>query len=100
MTGLNVSSVYRKSQDEIRTILQDNNITKILVDIQDCGVRLYTFVWTLYDVMNAADRKIPIVVFDRPNPLGGDVVEGPVLERKVLTLRKSVRASSTWNDDR
>ena len=77
MTGLNVSSVYRKSQDEIRKILQENNITKILVDIQDCGVRLYTFVWTLYDVMNATDRNITIVVFDRPNPLGGDIVEGP-----------------------
>ena len=85
MTGLNVSSVYRKSQDEIRKILQENNITKILVDIQDCGVRLYTFVWTLYDVMNATDRNITIVVFDRPNPLGGDIVEGPVLERKLYS---------------
>jgi len=55
----------------------------ILVDFQDVGIRLYTFIWTLFDVMQAAaglGKASPtVVVLDRPNPIGGVVVEGPVL---------------------
>lgn len=84
-TGLPVLSVYRKNADEICYAIRSVNATTVLVDIQDVGTRLYTFVWTLFDVMAAvaADDKScgvqRFVVLDRPNPLGGRVVEGPLL---------------------
>jgi len=83
VTGLNVSSVYKKDSTFIRSKL--DNVTKVLVDIQDCGVRLYTFIWSLYDVMNAAPEHVSFVVFDRPNPLGGEIVNGPILESKLYS---------------
>jgi uncharacterized protein YbbC (DUF1343 family) len=51
-----------------------------VVDLQDVGTRVYTFAWTLLECMRAcAEAKIPLVVLDRPNPLGGLVAEGPML---------------------
>ena len=54
-------------------------IDVIVYDIQDIGIRSYTFATTLYYVMEAAaKRKIPIIVLDRPNPMGGIIVDGPM----------------------
>lgn len=84
-TSLPVYSVYRKSAADICAAIRALNTTVVLVDIQDVGVRLYTFVWTMFDVMAAVAGDIRncglerFVVLDRPNPLGGIVVEGPVL---------------------
>lgn len=53
----------------------------ILYDIQEVGARSYTYTTTLYYVMEeAAKRKIQVIVLDRPNPMGGIVVDGPMLE--------------------
>ena len=53
----------------------------LVFDLQDMGVRFYTFVSTLFLCMQAAaERGIPLVVLDRPNPIGGTRVEGPLLE--------------------
>lgn len=86
-TGLPVYSVYKMNQTEIEALLVDQNITTVLVDMQDVGVRLYTFQWTMYNVMNAASavfnstaRSTRFVVCDRPNPLGGVLVDGPMLD--------------------
>lgn len=85
-TGLPVYSVYKMNQSQIEALLIDQNITTVLVDMQDVGVRLYTFQWTMYNVMNAASallkttsRSTRFVVCDRPNPLGGVLVDGPML---------------------
>ena len=59
----------------------------IVVDMQDVGVRLYTFIWTMYKVMqatslynsDAAPYPVRFLVCDRPNPLSGLLVDGPVL---------------------
>jgi len=52
----------------------------IAVDIQDVGVRFYTYVWTLSYVLEAAaSAGLPVIVFDRPNPIDGVHVEGPAL---------------------
>jgi uncharacterized protein YbbC (DUF1343 family) len=60
----------------------------LLYDIQDIGSRFYTYISTLGECMQAAaDRKIPFIVLDRPNPLGGEITEGPVLD---LTFRSFV----------
>lgn len=53
----------------------------IVVDIQDIGIRTYTFISTLYYVMqSAAEYQKPVIILDRPNPLGGMIVDGNVLD--------------------
>lgn len=58
-------------------------IDVLVYDIQEIGCRSYTYASTLFYVMEeAAKRKIPVVVLDRPNPMGGKVVDGPMLSDK------------------
>jgi uncharacterized protein YbbC (DUF1343 family) len=58
-----------------------DGLDALLVDLQDVGARYYTFIWTLLLCMEAAwEKGIAVVVPDRPNPLGGALVEGPTLE--------------------
>jgi uncharacterized protein YbbC (DUF1343 family) len=52
-----------------------------IIDLQDVGTRIYTFAWTIQNCLIAcAAAKIPVVILDRPNPLGGLVAEGPLLD--------------------
>lgn len=58
-----------------------DGIDLMIVDLQDVGARYYTFIYTLLYMMEAcAERGIPILVCDRPNPLGGQLIEGPILD--------------------
>jgi uncharacterized protein YbbC (DUF1343 family) len=53
----------------------------LAVDLQDVGTRVYTFIWTISYCLQACQiAGIPLVVLDRPNPLGGEVCEGPLLQ--------------------
>ena len=53
----------------------------LLVDLQDVGTRVYTFVWTLQNCLKAcAGQNIEVIILDRPNPLGGTACEGAVLD--------------------
>ncbi|MCP5509393.1 MAG: DUF1343 domain-containing protein [Chlamydiales bacterium] len=64
-----------------------SGIDVIIYDIQDIGVRSYTFATTLYYVMEAASQnKVPIIVLDRPNPLGGVMVDGPMMCPKMRSF--------------
>src|SRR6185312_1224897 len=57
-------------------------IDVLVVDIQDVGARIYTFIYTMANCLRAAARKgLPVIVCDRPNPIGGVAVEGPMLEK-------------------
>lgn len=59
------------------------NVDVLVFDIQDIGVRFYTYISTMSVCMEAAAEKgIPFVVLDRPNPINGRTVEGPLLDRK------------------
>jgi len=59
------------------------NVDVLVFDIQEIGCRSYTYISTLFYVMEeAATLKIPVVVLDRPNPMGGLVVDGPMLKNK------------------
>ena len=50
-----------------------------VIDLQDIGTRYYTFIWTLYLLLKACSTKgIQVVVLDRPNPINGVTVEGPI----------------------
>ncbi|KAH3744654.1 N-acetylmuramic acid 6-phosphate etherase [Pelomyxa schiedti] len=77
-TGLPVYSLYdRATRMPNRQHLQ--GINSVICDIQDVGVRFYTFVWSLYYTMEAAaEGGVEVIVLDRPNPLG-DGVAGPLL---------------------
>lgn len=77
-TGVQEFSLYGVTKKPTKEML--NNVDVLLFDIQDIGSRAYTYIYTMAYVMSAAaENNIPIVVLDRPNPLGGLLVEGPVL---------------------
>lgn len=79
-TGLKVISLYGKNKKPSAEALK--GIEVILFDIQDVGVRFYTYISTMHYVLEAAaENNIPVVILDRPNPLGG-CVDGPLLETK------------------
>ncbi len=78
-TGLPVHSLYGEHREPTAAMLR--GIDVLVFDIQDVGARPYTYPYTLAGVLRAAKRAgIPVVVPDRPNPIGGTQVEGPVLE--------------------
>lgn len=77
VTGIPVYSLYGKTRKPSPEMLKDIDI--LVYDIQDIGSRSYTYISTLGLVMEAAAEKgIPLVVLDRPNPLGGIRMEGAV----------------------
>ncbi len=78
-TGVAVFSLYGASRKPTSRMLR--NVDVLVFDIQDIGVRFYTYISTMGLAMQAAAAaRIPFVVLDRPNPLGGDYVSGFVLE--------------------
>ncbi len=81
-TGLPVVSLYGEDAASLRPTRESlGGLDAIVVDLQDVGSRYYTFVYTMAYVMEAArPLDLPVVVLDRPNPIGGERVEGPVLE--------------------
>ncbi|RKX60968.1 MAG: DUF1343 domain-containing protein [Thermodesulfobacteriota bacterium] len=75
-----VFSLYGKDREPSPDQL--SGIDLLVVDLQDVGCRVYTFIWTLYLAMKAcAKAGVGIAVLDRPNPLGGEVIEGNLLAR-------------------
>lgn len=79
LTGIKVFSIYGKFREPSQEMLDGIDI--MVYDIQDVGVRSYTFISTLGLVMRACAKKgIEVMVLDRPNPLGGLKVEGCVVE--------------------
>jgi uncharacterized protein YbbC (DUF1343 family) len=78
-TGLPVYSLYGDAKRPTPEMLK--NIDALVFDIQDVGTRFYTYITTMAYCMEAAAKaKIPFFVLDRPNPIGGEQVEGPVLD--------------------
>ena len=80
-TGLPVYSLY--GNQKIPTAAMLKGVDVLVFDIQDVGARPYTFVSTMADAMKAAAKYHKAFwVLDRPNPVGGEMVEGPVLDPK------------------
>ena len=76
-TGLPIFSLYGKTRKPSPESLE--GVDALVYDIQDVGARFYTYISTLGLVMEAAKEKgIPVYVLDRPNPIGGLAVSGPV----------------------
>ena len=78
-TGRPIWSLYGSTRRPTSAMLKD--ITLLVFDIQDVGARYYTYLTTLVYVMEeAAKQRIPVLVLDRPNPITGRVVEGPLMD--------------------
>ena len=78
-TGLLVYSLYGDTRRPTDEMLK--GIDTLVFDIQDAGVRFYTYTVTMaYCMEEAAKRNIAFFVLDRPNPMGGEIVEGPMLD--------------------
>ncbi|SIO60249.1 Uncharacterized conserved protein YbbC, DUF1343 family [Singulisphaera sp. GP187] len=76
-TGLPILSLYGKTRKPSKENLE--GIDVLVYDIQDVGVRFYTYISTLGLIVEAAkENGIPLIVLDRPNPIGGVAVSGPV----------------------
>jgi uncharacterized protein YbbC (DUF1343 family)/CubicO group peptidase (beta-lactamase class C family) len=84
-TGLPIYSLYGETRRPKPEQLKD--LDAIVYDIQDVGARFYTYISTLGYVMEEAARAhIPVIVLDRPNPIGGVDVEGPVADENKLSF--------------
>jgi uncharacterized protein YbbC (DUF1343 family) len=80
-SGIKIFSLHGETKRPTEEMLQ--GIDLLVFDIQEVGCRSYTYISTLFYVMEeAAKKKIPFVVLDRPNPMGGKIVDGPMLEEK------------------
>lgn len=79
-TGLPIISLYGKNKKPFPQQLE--GIELMVFDIQDVGVRFYTYISTLHYIMEAcAENNIPLIVLDRPNP-NGHYIDGPILENQ------------------
>ena len=81
LTGLSITSLYGNRLAPSAADLLD--IDLVLFDIPDVGCRFYTYLWTMTYVMEScAANHVPLIILDRPNPIGGNLqlAEGPMLE--------------------
>lgn len=79
--GIPIFSLHGTTQRPTLAMLK--NVDVLIYDIQDIGARSYTYITTLfYSMEEAAKAKIPLIVVDRPNPINGITVDGPMLEDK------------------
>jgi uncharacterized protein YbbC (DUF1343 family) len=84
-TGLTIASLYGRSRKPTPAMLK--GVDLLVVDLPDIGSRYYTFLWTTALCMEACgELGIPVMVLDRPNPIGGLQVEGTVLDPKFASF--------------
>ena len=84
-TGVRVYSLYGQTKKPTAEMLRGVDV--LMFDIQDIGVRSYTYIYTMANCMEAAaEAGIPFVVLDRPNPLGGELVDGNLLEEEYTSF--------------
>ncbi len=79
VSGLPVYSLYGTTRRPHSSMFADIDV--LLIDLQDVGTRVYTFIWTVvHCLQTAAATGVEVLILDRPNPVGGILVEGNVLE--------------------
>jgi uncharacterized protein YbbC (DUF1343 family) len=76
-----IFSLYSDTREPTAEML--TGLDAILIELQDVGTRIYTYIYTMANCLKAAKRHgLPVVVCDRPNPIGGVAVEGPILDER------------------
>jgi uncharacterized protein YbbC (DUF1343 family) len=89
-TGLPVYSLYGPRKAPTREQLRGVDV--LVVDLLDVGIRFYTYPATVAFTLQACrDAGVPVILFDRPNPLGGEAVEGAMLEPELVDPRGRTR---------
>ncbi len=84
-TNVTVYSLYGRTRKPTEEMLKDIDV--LLFDIQDIGSRSYTYISTMKHSMDAAaEHKVKFVVLDRPNPVNGVIVEGPMIEEEFYSF--------------
>jgi uncharacterized protein YbbC (DUF1343 family)/CubicO group peptidase (beta-lactamase class C family) len=84
-TGLTIHSLYGETRRPTAAML--DGLDAIVIDLQDIGARFYTYMTTMAYVMEEAAKKgIGVTVLDRPNPIGGALIEGPMLDPGALAF--------------
>ena len=81
LKGIKVYNTYDRNHTQLVHMIIESGIEAMIFDIQDVGTRFYTYIWTMWDCMlAAAEASVPSFhVLDRPNPLGGEYIDGPLL---------------------
>src|SRR5205814_878461 len=75
-----VYSLYSETREPTAEMLRDLDV--LVIDLQDVGTRIYTYIYTMANCLRAARRHgVHVIVCDRPNPIGGVAVEGPMLAK-------------------
>jgi len=83
--GVQVYSLYGERKAPTREML--DRLDAVLFDMQDVGTRYYTYMWTLCEVMQScAAAGVPLYVFDRPNPIGLERIEGNILDEEYASF--------------
>lgn len=78
--GVPIFSLYSDTRKPLKNML--GNLDLLVIDLQDVGTRVYTYVYTMANCLRACrDSGLPVIVCDRPNPIGGVAVEGPLLDQ-------------------
>jgi uncharacterized protein YbbC (DUF1343 family) len=76
--GVPVYSLYSETREPTAEMLK--GLDALVVDLQDVGSRIYTFVYTMANCLRAGKKHgVPVIVCDRPNPIGGTSIDGPML---------------------
>ena len=84
-----IYSLYSETREPTAAMLRDVDV--LLIDLQDVGTRVYTYIYTMANCMRAAARHgVRVVVCDRPNPVGGVAVEGAALRAGIRIVRRTV----------
>ena len=83
--GVQVLSLYGERRRPSAAMI--NDVDRVVIDMQDIGVRSYTYISTMVEVMEAcAAANVPVTVLDRPNPLGGTLVDGSIVDDSLTSF--------------
>jgi len=84
--GASVYSLYRACQEPVRKILEE--VDTVVIDIQDLGLRFYTYLSTVLDLLDLVSSigGREVLILDRPNPLGGVIAEGPIAKGEMISF--------------
>ena len=83
--GIPLFSLYSKNREPLAEML--DRIDTLIIDLQDVGTRVYTFVSTMLNCLKAASSSgKKVLILDRPNPLGGEIIEGSLLKPELYSF--------------